>query len=178
MNSIQKYILENDSDSAVLFLGEFSKLIRKNLDHCTRPYISIHEEIEYLNSYIYIENKRFNNSVMVELTVDEAIDTYFMEIPSMIIQPFIENVFVHAFPQVVIAPKLNIDFSLVQENILVCKIMDNGVGISTPSKKIHKSKGILLIKERFKLLGYDVNESLRITSSKNKGTCVIISLKL
>jgi signal transduction histidine kinase len=56
--------------------------------------------------------------------------------------------------------------------------MDNGVGISTPSKKIHKSKGILLIKERFKLLGYDVNESLRITSSKNKGTCVIISLKL
>lgn len=178
MNSIQKYILENDSDGAVLFLGEFSKLIRKNLDHCTRPYISIDEEIEYLNSYIYVENKRFNNSVLVELKVDEAIDTYFMEIPSMIIQPFVENVFVHAFPPSVIAPKLNIDFSIVQENILVCTIKDNGVGITTPSKKIHKSKGILLIKERFKLLGYDVKETLRITSSKNKGTSVVISIKL
>ena len=178
MNSIQKYILENDSDNAVLFLGEFSKLIRKNLDHCTRPYISINEEIEYLNTYIYLENKRFDNNVLVELKVDEAIDSYFMEIPSMIIQPFIENVFVHAFPPSVIAPKLNIDFSLVQEDILICTIKDNGVGISKPSKKIHKSKGILLIKERFKLLGYDVKESLRITSSKNKGTCIVISLKL
>ena len=178
LNSIQKYILENDSDNAVLFLGEFSKLIRKNLDHCTRPYISINEEIEYLNTYIYLENKRFDNNVLVELKVDEAIDSYFMEIPSMIIQPFIENVFVHAFPPSVIAPKLNIDFSLVQEDILVCTIKDNGVGISKPSKKIHKSKGILLIKERFKLLGYDVKESLRITSSKNKGTCIVISLKL
>ena len=178
MNSIQKYILENDTDSAVLFLGEFSKLIRKNLDHCTRPFISIYEEIEYLNSYIYVENKRFNNSVLVELNVDEAIDTYFMEIPSMIIQPFIENVFVHAFPPGIIAPKLNIDFSLVQENIVVCTIKDNGVGMVKPSKKIHQSKGILLIKERFKLLGYDVKETLRITSSKNEGTSIVISLKI
>jgi len=178
MNSIQKYILENDTDSAVLFLGEFSKLIRKNLDHCTRPYIFIYEEIEYLNSYIYIENKRFNNSVLVALKVDEAIDTYAMEIPSMIIQPFIENVFVHAFPPDVIAPKLNIDFSLVQENILICTIKDNGVGISKPSKQLHKSKGILLIKERFKLLGYNVKETLCITSSKNEGTSIVISLKI
>jgi len=178
MNSIQKYIMDNDTDNAVLFLGEFSKLIRKNLDHCSRPYIFLYEKIEYLNSYIYVENKRFNNSILVELKVDKSIDTYSVEIPSMIIQPFIENVFVHAFPPNVIEPKLNIDFSLDSENTLVCTIRDNGVGISNTSKKLHKSKGILLIKERLKLLGYDVNKTLNITSSKSAGTTVVISLNI
>lgn len=178
MNSIQKYILENDTDSAVLFLGEFSKLIRKNLDYCERPYIFMYEEIEYLNSYIYVENKRFNSSVLVELKIDESIDTYSMEIPSMIIQPFIENVFVHAFPPNIIDPKLNIDFRLVQDNILICTIKDNGVGISKPSKQLHKSKGILLIKERLKLLGYNVKETLCITASEKEGTSIVISLKI
>ena len=178
MNSIQLYIMDNDVDNAVLFLGEFSKLIRKNLDHCTRPYIFIYEEIEYLNSYIYVENKRFNNAVVVEFTVDTSIDTYSMEIPSMSIQPFIENVFVHAFPPNVTKPTLTIDFSLNAEQLLICTIKDNGVGFSKTAKKLHKSKGISLIKERLKLLGYDIDTTLRITSSKNAGTTVVISFKV
>ena len=178
MNSIQKYIIDSDIDNAVLYLGEFSKLIRKNLDHCTRPYIFLIEEIEYLNSYIFVENKRFNNKVSVELNFEKAIDIYSVEIPSMIIQPFIENVFVHAFPPSIKDPKLMVDFTMKSSENLICTIIDNGVGISENIKKLHKSKGLLLVKERLKLLGYDVEKTVVISSEKNKGTTVVIQLKV
>ena len=178
MNSIQKYIIDSDIDNAVLYLGEFSKLIRKNLDHCTRPYIFLIEEIEYLNSYIFVENKRFNNKVSVELNFEKAIDIYSVEIPSMIIQPFIENVFVHAFPPSIKGPKLTVDFTMKSSENLICTIIDNGVGISENIKKLHKSKGLLLVKERLKLLGYDVEKTVVISSEKNKGTTVVIQLKV
>jgi len=178
MNSIQKYIIDSDIDNAVQYLGEFSKLIRKNLDHCARPYIFLIEEIEYLNSYIFVENKRFNNKVSVELNIEKAIDTYSVEIPSMIIQPFIENVFVHAFPPGIINPKLAITFAIEGSENLICTIKDNGIGISENTKKLHKSKGLLLVKERLKLLGYNIDETLVISSYKNEGTTVVISLKV
>lgn len=178
MNSIQKYIIESDIDNAVLYLGEFSKLIRKNLDHCTRPYIFLVEEIEYLESYILVENKRFNDRVSVEINIEKSIDTYIVEIPSMIIQPFIENVFVHAFPPSIKNPELTIDFKMLTHENLICTIKDNGVGILDKPKKLHKSKGLLLVKERLKLLGYNIKETLIISSLKNVGTTVIISLKV
>jgi len=178
MNSIQKYIIDSDIENAVLYLGEFSKLIRKNLDHCTRPYIFLIEEIEYLESYILVENKRFNSKVSVEFNVDKSIDTYSIEIPSMIIQPFIENVFVHAFPSSVTNPKLTITFAMQGSENLICTIQDNGVGIVDKPKKLHKSKGLLLVKERLKLLGYNIEETIIISSSLNVGTTITINLKV
>jgi len=178
MNSIQKYIIDSDIDNALLYLGGFSKLIRKNLEYCTRPYILLIEEVEYLNSYIFVENKRFDNRVSVELNVDKSIDVYSIEIPSMIVQPFIENVFVHAFPPSIKDPKLTIDFTMKTPENLICSIKDNGVGISKEPKKMHKSKGLLLVKERLKLLGYNLEKTLVISSGKNEGTTVVISLKV
>jgi len=178
MNSIQKYIIDSDIDNAVLYLGEFSKLIRKNLDHCTRTYIFLIEEIEYLESYILVENKRFNSKVAIELNVGKSIDTYSIEIPSMIIQPFIENVFVHAFPSSVKNPKLTITFAMQGSENLICTIQDNGVGIVDKPKKLHKSKGLLLVKERLKLLGYNIEKTLIISSSINVGTTITIILKV
>jgi len=63
MNSIQNYIMDRDIDNATMFLGDFAKLIRLNLDHCTKPTILLIEEIEYLQSYIRVENTRFNNRI-------------------------------------------------------------------------------------------------------------------
>src|SRR5690606_12643606 len=97
MNSIQYYIMEKDIDQATIFLGDFAKLIRLNLDHCTKPRILLTEEIEYLQSYIRVENTRFNNAIKVNIEIDPEIDVYDIEIPTMILQTFVENVFVHAF---------------------------------------------------------------------------------
>src|SRR5690606_27398168 len=112
MNSIQYYIMESDIDKASVFLGDFAKLIRLNLDHCTKPTILLTEEIEYLQSYVRVENIRFNNSIEVNFDIDPAIDIYDVEIPTMILQTFVENVFVHAFPAGVADPSLKISFKM------------------------------------------------------------------
>ena len=179
MNSIQNYIMDSDIDNATMFLGDFAKLIRLNLDHCTKPSILLVEEIEYLRSYIRIENTRFNNNIAVNIEVDPEIDTYEVEIPTMILQTFVENVFVHAFPGSIENPKLKVSFKLLAENVLQCKIVDNGIGIAQNSgNKLHKSKGVLLVKERLSISGYNIKEAIQIESAINKGTTVIITLQV
>ena len=178
MNSIQNYIMDSDIDNATLFLGDFAKLIRLNLDHCTKPTILLVEEIEYLQSYIRVENTRFNNSIKVVMEVDPDIDTYEVEIPTMILQTFIENVFVHAFPEGVENPTLRVSFRLLSEHILECRIEDNGIGFSSVSaNKLHTSKGVKLVRERLELLGYQ-EKAIQITSHKNKGTSVVLTLDI
>ncbi|MUP46975.1 histidine kinase [Gramella sp. BOM4] len=179
MNSIQNYIMDSDIDNASIFLGDFAKLIRLNLDHCTKPRILLVEEIEYLQSYIRVENSRFDDSINVEMHIDPAIDTYEVEIPTMILQTFVENVFVHAFPDAVKNPRLKICFELHAENVLKCIIEDNGIGYSPgTSKSMHDSKGVKLVRERLALLGYDLEEALQVKTSKKEGTKVTISLKV
>jgi len=179
MNSIQYYIMDSDTEKATGFLGDFSKLIRLNLDHCTRPKILLIEEIEYLQAYIRVENTRFNNKIEVIFTVDPAIDAYDLEIPTMLLQTFVENVFVHAFPETVKKPVLKVSFELLSEHILHCKIEDNGTGFSAPAgNRLHESKGVNLVKERLALLGYNIEEALIITSVKNRGTVVLLKLEV
>lgn len=179
MNSIQNYILDSDIDNATIFLGDFAKLIRLNLDHCTKPTILLIEEIEYLQSYIRIENTRLNNAVKVDFEIDPSIDLYDVEIPTMLLQTFVENVFVHAFPAGITNPTLKVSFKLLSEDVLQCRIEDNGIGFSGDSpKKLHQSKGVSLVKERLTLLGYDVEKAVEITSAKNKGTSITLRLKI
>jgi LytS/YehU family sensor histidine kinase len=84
MNIIPLYILVN--------LG----LMRKTLKNSQKQTITLEEEVEYLSSYIYIENRRFKERVFINIYVDPSIDKTVLEIPPMLIQPFVENVFVHA----------------------------------------------------------------------------------
>ncbi|WP_034920465.1 histidine kinase [Gillisia sp. CAL575] len=179
MNSIQNYIMDSDVDNASIFLGDFAKLIRLNLDHCTKPRILLVEEIEYLSSYIRVENTRFRNRITVLIEIDPLIDVYEMEIPTMVLQTFVENVFVHAFPPSISKPTLTVIFILVSENILQCKIEDNGIGFSPNStNSLHESKGVNLVKERLSLLGHNIDHAVQIVSTKNKGTTVTISLEV
>ena len=179
MNSIQNYIMDSDIDHATLFLGDFAKLIRLNLDHCSKPSILLIEEIEYLQSYIRVENSRFNNAIRVQFETDPLIDPYELEIPTMLLQTFVENVFVHAFPGSIKNPTLKVSFKMPSENVLQCNIEDNGIGFSQGSgNKLHQSKGVTLVKERLTMLGYDIEQAVQIVSEKNKGTSVLLTLKV
>lgn len=179
MNSIQNYIMDSDIDNASIFLGDFAKLIRLNLDHCTKPTILLTEEIEYLQSYIRVENTRFSNRIDVIFEVDPQIDPYDVEIPTMLLQTFVENVFVHAFPPSIPDPTLKISFKMLPGERLQCKIEDNGIGFSaTSTNKLHNSKGVSLVKERLVLLGYKDDKAIQISSSKNKGTSILIILQV
>src|SRR5690606_3973325 len=137
------------------------------------------EEIEYLQSYIRVENTRFNNAIKVIFEIDPEIDIYDVEIPTMILQTFVENVFVHAFPPGIKDPTIKISFNLLSEGVLRCKIQDNGIGYPVnPCNKLHKSKGVKLVRERLALLGYEDDEAVRIISENNSGTSIILTLQV
>lgn len=177
MNSIQNFIIDNDIDNALMYLGEFAKLIRKTLDNSSQQSISLEEELSYLKSYTTLENMRFNNKIDIVIEYDELeIDD--IEIPPMLIQPFVENAFVHAFDKTLRNPKLSIIFSVI-DNLLQCEITDNGKGMSeTASGQIHHSKGLKLVAERLNLLNKTLVNNFEIQSEINKGTTVLLQIQL
>lgn len=175
INSIQYYILKNDTDKALKYLGKFSRLIRNTLDNSSKQRISLQEEIAYLQSYMAIENSRVENRIQLKLEMDKKIDPKYIYLPPMLIQPFIENVFVHAFDSSHPDPQLHLTFYCNEGNLLTCHIKDNGIGIN-PSRanKFHESKGLKLVKERLQLLPRSENNSLVINSKPNEGTDITI----
>lgn len=178
MNSIQNFILDNNPDEALLYMGEFSKLIRQTLNNSSKIRISLEDEIHYLQSYTTLENLRFNNQIAVQIQVDESVDLSAIAIPPMLIQPFVENVFVHAFNSKSVHPQLHISFQL-DEHFLCCEITDNGKGMTTSNTNgLYQSRGIQLVRERLSLLQVDVNFALNLSSIPNQGTTVLIRIKL
>jgi hypothetical protein len=178
MNSIQNFIIDNNTDDALMYMGEFSKIIRQTLNNSSKQRITLADEIEYLQSYIKLENMRFKNQVTVELSIDKELDLFEVEVPPMLIQPFIENVFVHAFDSHSIQPKLILSFKQ-KDNYLFCEIVDNGKGIvSSNLNKLHASKGIDLAKERIALFQVENSNPIEIFSILNEGTTVVLKLKI
>ena len=178
MNSIQNYIIDHNIDEALHYMGAFSKLIRQTLNHSSKSSIPLSDEITYLNTYITLENNRFNEKINVTIVVDEAVDADAIEIPPMLIQPFVENVFVHAFDHQSVNPTLTIHFS-VNETYLVVTITDNGKGMgNSPLQKLHHSKGIVLVKERLALFEGHTNDPIVILSEPGKGTTIQINIAL
>lgn len=177
MNSIQNFIIDNKTDKALMYMGVFSKLIRQTLDNSSKPLIKLADEIQYLKTYINIERMRFPYGIEFNLEFDKSVDINKIEIPPMLIQPFIENVFVHAFDSDSKGSKLNVQFSLVNGE-LHCRIEDNGNGIDKSKlNHIHESKGIKLVQERIDLFQSN-KENIIISSEINKGTIVFLIFKI
>lgn len=177
MNSIQNYIIDNHIDDALMYMGEFSKLIRQTLYNSSKQRITLTSELHYLQSYITLENMRFKNKVQFELHVDADIDLFETEIPPMLLQPFIENVFVHAFDSNSINPSLFLSLKQM-DDFLLCEIKDNGKGIPRESlKEGYTSKGIKLAKERIALFQSNTIDAIHISSTLTKGTTVILKLR-
>ncbi|MFV8440774.1 sensor histidine kinase [Flavobacterium sp. LB2P44] len=178
MNSIQNYIIDNNVDDALMYMGEFSKLIRQTLNNSSKLRLNLSDEIQYLQSYIALENMRLKNKVIVELHIDDDLDLFETEIPPMLIQPFIENVFVHAFDSNSKKPTLRVSFKQI-EDFLFCEIKDNGKGMAAKNlNKLNTSKGIILAKERIALFQFDTVEAVTISSSSDVGTMVVLQLQI
>jgi ligand-binding sensor domain-containing protein len=177
MNSIQNFIIDNNVDDALMYMGEFSKLIRQTLNNSSQQRITLKDEIRYLKSYITLENMRFKNKINFILNIDATLDIAEIEIPPMLIQPFIENVFVHAFDSN--SKKSTLMISMRQiNNSLLCEIKDNGKGMDTKTIFANnKSKGMKLVQERLSLLQETNDRTIEIKSTLNIGTTVVLKLK-
>lgn len=171
MNSIQNFVIDNNVDDALFYIGEFSKLIRQTLDFSSKKYVYLYEEIEYLNRYIELENLRRKVKVDVKIELDASINSNEIEISPMLIQPIVENVFIHAFDSTIKNPKLQIEFSKKDDKIY-CVVTDNGKGF-IQSKKT--SKGLKLVEERIQLLSNNNSGKIEI-QNPSVGTSVKIEI--
>ncbi|MGO4821588.1 MULTISPECIES: sensor histidine kinase [unclassified Flavobacterium] len=177
LKSIQNFVGANNDSHSTFFISEFSGLMRKTLKNSPQQTISIKDEVEYLKSYIYIENMRFKNRVVCEVIVSPLVKVTEFKIPPMLIQPFVENVFAHAFDDFSKDPKLTISFMMINEELLECKVIDNGKGLNAVKQsKFHVSRGIALARERIILLQKHNENPIVIEHTEDHGTVVTIHL--
>ena len=177
MNSIQNFVIDNKTDDALWYIGEFSKLIRQTLEFSSKQTVSLQDELIYLKRYIELENLRRNKKVDYSIVFAETIELNSTEIPPLLIQPIVENVFIHAFDKDSIEPKISIEFSLINGNIL-CQIIDNGKGIDSNKLEAKKSKGIKLVDERIRLIAETDEKKIEIQPNKNGGTIINMTIPL
>lgn len=181
MNSIQHFINTQDTPSAHKILTGFARLIRKNLDICTKSFISLEEELEYLSLYLSLEKKRFGEKFNYQINIDPEIDQDDTRIPSMILQPYIENAIWHG-----LMPKENggrIDIRINQRDPvhLLIEIIDDGIGIDNSrlnKRAAHESKGMKLTQERINLINQIEANPIQIEIRQNGISGTIVSILL
>lgn len=175
LSSIQYYIIKEEMDDALYYLERFAKLIRTTLDMSTIERITLKEECDYLKVYVEIENMRLNGRVCFEIDKGN-VDLGSVLIPPLLLQPFVENSLVHAFPASIEHPLLVISMVKSGDNDLVIEIRDNGIGNMSVKEKRHDSKGLCIVKERLSLIQQYEEEDLVVTHH-SEGTTVRIVLK-
>lgn len=138
LNTIQSYIYTNDKENASQYLGKFSTLTRMILDMSNKDIVTIAEEIKALQLYLELEQLRFEDKLNYTFKVDNNISTETTFIPSMLIQPYVENAIKHGLLHKKNDWYLSVDFTKTQSGIAV-EIDDNGIGRKR-SEELNKHK--------------------------------------
>ncbi len=157
LNSINRFIMKNESKAASDYLTQFSRLIRFVLNNSKKAWIPLEDEIEMLKLYLDMEMLRFKDAFDYEICHDEDVDLLSVYIPPLLLQPFVENAVWHGLMHKKENGLVTISFK-VEQDILHCTIVDNGVGRSaaasagSKSSQSHKSMGIQITRERLALI--------------------------
>jgi len=169
LNSIKLYIINNEKENAVYYLNKFSKLIRKILATTREKEISLADEIETMDLYVNIENIRFNNEIEFVINADKNLNLDTIKIPSLILQPFLENAIWHGLSSKKDNKKLVLSVEKENDSHVKITITDNGIGRKRSAEinkqKLHKknSIGIKLTEERLSNFAKDFQHNYSIT---------------
>lgn len=154
LNGIYHCILSSEIDKASEYLSNFAKLLRMVLMHSEKNFISLREEVELLGHYLKIEALRTSKPFEFSILIDEGIDPDEYHVPGMLIQPFLENAIWHGLMNKEGHRTLQIHWRRQKEEVLLCEILDNGIGRDQALRKRdqgHISKGMSLCMERVDL---------------------------
>jgi sensor histidine kinase YesM len=168
LNSIQYYMNKEDKLSAHKYLSRFAKLIRMNLDSSMSDLVPVSEEITRLDLYLQIELMRFEEKFDYKISVGEEVDIESIEIPPMLLQPYVENSILHGILPSDKPGRIDIRVEQNEDQHIVFSIQDNGIGIEESiarkaNKAIpHVSRGTSITTQRIQLLAATNNISISI----------------
>ncbi|MBL7737938.1 MAG: histidine kinase [Chitinophagaceae bacterium] len=176
LNSIKRMILDGDNERASRYLSKFALMIRMTLNHSKDAFVTLDESIKYLETYLEMERLRFDDSFTYKIITEDNIDACETAIPSLMIQPLVENAIWHGLLPSADDKKVVIGFSQDQQKI-TCTIEDNGIGIRQSEKlkqtarPSHQSMGLENLQKRIKIMNekYDTDCTLEITDLKSTG---------
>lgn len=185
LGSIQNYLLQSRPSEAGLYLSQFARLIRQNLNSLNSALILLDEEVDRLKNYLDLEKLRMEQRFDYRIEIDDSVESDAVQIPSMIVQPFVENSIWHGIANLEEKGFIYIKFSIFDERSLQIMIEDNGIGIRNAEKysikgEKHLNLGMQMTRKRLCLLGkkYNMDASISIhdvsPASINPGTCVIL----
>jgi ligand-binding sensor domain-containing protein len=154
LNSIQRFIFNNDINQSNKYLSKFSRLIRSSLELSRLQFITLKQEIEFIENYLEMEMMRFPDKFTFEINIQEEIQPNQCYVPSLLFQPVLENSIKHGFRDIKHKGHIQIDIRTNKDaDVLDVIIEDNGTGqIGTTHRPNHQSLGLKIIRERMDLL--------------------------
>jgi sensor histidine kinase YesM len=160
LNSIQNFITSNDPSTASRYLAKFAKLMRQSLEYSDEEIISLEKELEFLEDYLFINQRlRFEDRLSYKIIVDDEIEEDILGVPTMIVQPYVENALEHGLR----SRKdgiITVHFKLQDEDTICCVVEDNGIGRkqalalqeNDPNRVNYRSRGTQITEKRLELL--------------------------
>ncbi|WP_367388797.1 sensor histidine kinase [Lewinella sp. LCG006] len=191
MSTIQGMIIggKTEQENAIKMISRFSLLIRSALEASHEEQVSLKDELDLLNNYLSLEKIRFHDSFDYEITLDSSLEPDWVQLPPMLVQPFVENAVLHGMEGKKEGGKISVNYQ-DRDDYLLVTISDNGPGISTTkaqklqNKSIyrHKSLGITITQRRLEILnhpGYELQvEEPRDDNGKIIGTIIKLQLPI
>lgn len=170
LNSINRYILMSDGETASRYLTQFARLIRLVLENSKTAKVSLDADMEALRLYINMEKLRFLDKFDYQIEIDEEIDQQFTQIPPLLIQPYVENAIWHGLMQKEDGGMLIVSLKLEAENVLAVTVADNGIGrtnsslLKSKTALNHKSYGLQMTSDRISIVNklYGIQTSVEI----------------
>lgn len=182
ISNIQSVLFLKGEEVVSEYISSFATLLSITLEFNENKNIILADEITYLKSYIFLQNLRDNNNVYAHFNLDKKLNLDSIKIPSMLLQPIVENALIHAYEEEN-NKKNKLDLSFKKDkNKLIVSISDNGIGIAASLKKSKiksKSYGNKILNERINIyneIGPD--KILLSTKTNNRGTKVRLSIPM
>lgn len=166
LNSIQSFIAKNDKARAMGYVAKFGRLIRIMLNSSEHHFHLLQEEVEALELYLELEQLRSGKAFTYSIDIAPELNPYELDVPAMLIQPFVENAVWHGLAPLEEGGLLTITFES-EDGELVIEIKDNGVGREQArinkekSSYVHTSRGMQLVQGRMDLLNVSFGKGHR-----------------
>ena len=174
LNSIKLFMVQNDARTAANYLTKFAKLIRLILNNSKSQMIMMEDELESLKLYIEIENFRFNDKFDYKIQVSDIIDAEFVELPPLILQPYVENAIWHGLMHKKDERgMLLIDVKMIEDDSIIFTIEDNGIG----RKAAGEMKSNTARKAQFKSIGMELTQDRVAMTNQFYGTKASIEVE-